>query len=121
MRHQYQQVETEHGKFIVHRFNVLTTKTIVYQTFEQIEKPFNGTHSSISREDALGWLGQIVTRSLPKEIDDLPAGHERSGKYFLYRANLESISYQAIYTAFPHLQNVEHFSRSGEITTQEGC
>lgn len=99
MQHIDDYVPLENG-MIAHRYNILGTTIVCYVVYES-SRPF-GMHSSITHHRQYGWLGDIVTRPLPKDLDALtPRSLERATKVRAYYAAQELETERLIRQAFP--------------------
>lgn len=57
---------------VVRAFQILMTSTIVIEAWVKIDGPTE--HSTITRDDELGWLGRVGTGPLPASVAALPYG-----------------------------------------------
>jgi len=98
-------------RIFVHRFNVCTTRTMVYQAWELSE--LMGRHSTITFEDGQ-CLGRIGTDPDKSRYDGMPVGDERfAAVREAYEARFQ-VAYDAIVEAYPEAANGER--SDGEIT-----
>lgn len=99
----------------VHRYNILTTIHVIYAVYEPGANWY--THSTL-HHDGSEYLGRLGTRTLPPDIDALPAMSDaRIEAVREYHQMQYNLAYQVILTAYPHLSNYPHVCDMGEIET----
>ena len=114
------EVREASGGILVQRFQILTTRTVVYKAWEPCtstrERTFS--HSTITTfertENLSAWYGRIGTGPLSAEVDALPRGDERLAAYDRWRATEDARSYEVILAAFPEAAQGEQ--SGGEVT-----
>jgi hypothetical protein len=96
---------------IVRRFNVLTTRTWVYEALEP-----RTTHHTIETVEGRQY-GRIGSQDLPAELDALkPMSDERYTRVHAWIESENRRSYASIHEAFPEAHNgVEHDGEVNEI------
>jgi len=107
------------GQFLVRRYRILGTQTVVYDAWEPDERiARTGVeifgHSMLTHH-AGRWWGQIGTGPLPASVDALPTrSDERSHAYRVWAVAEHARAYALIMQAFPEAATGRR--HAGEIT-----
>jgi hypothetical protein len=111
-------VEVDGRTVYAHRYSILSTDTVIYAAYEDVEKsaahPF-GDHSSLLTHPALDrWVGTVDSKALPIEVDALPVGPARFVACDAFRAANCAIAQRAILLAYPEAS--KGTARGPEVT-----
>lgn len=110
------EVRVGEQEFVVRRYGIVSTPTVVYEAWEVA----NG-HATTTHTDDRGWLGKVTSRPLPAQIAALPGGsQERIAAVANYLRDLRVLAVRAIEAAYPDvLAQYDARVTVGRVETRE--